>query len=326
MADHPDLGGVVEHRTLAVNGIELHVALAGPEDGELVLLQHGWPECWYSWRHQITALAEAGYRVAAPDGRGYNTSSCPEETERYTVLDVVGDLVGVVGALGREQATLVGHDWGSLVTWPAALLRPDMFHAVCGMSVPYSPGFRIAGMPGPPMEALAMVYAGQFHYMLFFQQPDAHEDLDANAESILRTLYTDPGVATGMAGGTATTFSESLSEPPATTPAWLSEEDLAVYLDVFRTSGFRGGLNWYRNFDRSNRLLSAWADLPITVPSSFIAGALDSVVAITAVDIEAHPERCTDFHGNHLIPGAGHWVQQEAPEETNRLLLEFLDR
>lgn len=114
--------------------------------------------------------------------------------------------------------------------------------------------------------------------------------------------------------------------PPPVLPHWLSEDDLAVYLEEFAASGFRGGINWYRNFDRSYRLLAAWRDLPITVPSTFIAGALDGVVAVTGADIEAHAERCTDFRGNHLIPGAGHWVQQEAPAETNRLLLEFLGR
>lgn len=326
MATLPDLGGVVDHRTIAVNDVELHVAVAGPADGELVILQHGWPECWFSWRHQIVALAEAGYLVAAPDGRGFGSSSSPEEVDRFTVLDVVGDLVGLVAALDRETTTLVGHDWGALVTWPAALVRPDVFTAVCGMSVPYLPGLRIGGVELPPTEVFRAATGDQFHYIVFFQEPDAHEDVDANAERILRSLYTDPGDAAGIAGGSASTLSEAVGEPPATTPSWLSEDDLAVYLDAFRTSGFRGGLNWYRNFDRSYRQLAAWRDLPIPVPATFIGGALDGVVVAGGADIEAHEQRCTHFHGNHLIEGAGHWVQQEAPEETNRLLLEFLRR
>ncbi|MEM8903492.1 MAG: alpha/beta hydrolase [Actinomycetota bacterium] len=325
MSLHPDLGGVVEHRTIATNGIELHVALAGPDDGELVVLQHGWPECWFSWRHQLVALAEAGYRVVAPDGRGYGTSSTPSEIERYTVLDVVGDLVGLVSALDRTSCTLVGHDWGALVTWPAALLRPDVFTAVCGMSVPYGPGFRFGQIEMPPTEVLSMVSGELFHYMLFFQELDAHEDLDANAEAVLRNLYTDPGATGAMAGVQADRLSEALGEPPTTTPDWLSEDDLAVVLDTFRHSGFEGGINWYRNLDRSYRLLSAWRDVPISVPAAFVAGALDGVVAATQADIDRHGETCLDHRGNHLVEGRGHWVQQEAPGEVNELLLSFLD-
>ncbi|MEO1060170.1 MAG: alpha/beta hydrolase [Actinomycetota bacterium] len=324
MTSHPDLDGRVEHRTIETNGIELHVALAGPDDGELVVLQHGWPECWFSWRHQLLGLADAGYRVAAPDGRGYGTSAKPAEIERYTVLDVVGDLVGLVGALDRTECTLVGHDWGALVTWPAALLRPDLFTAVCGMSVPYGPGFRFGQIELPPTEVLAAVSGDQFHYMLFFQQLDAHEDLDAHREDILRNLYTDPGVTTAISGTSATLLSETLGAPPDTTPAWLPEDELAVFLDSFERSGFEGGINWYRNLDRSYRLLSAWRDVPIPVPATFIAGALDGVVAATQSDIDRHPETCADYRGTHLVDGCGHWVQQEAPDEVNRLLLEFL--
>ncbi len=320
----PDLDGRVEHRTVETNGIELHVALAGPEDGELVVLQHGWPECWYSWRHQLTGLAEAGYRVAAPDGRGYGTSAKPAEIERYTVLDIVGDLVGLVRALERTECTLVGHDWGALVAWPAALLRPDVFTAVCGMSVPYGPGFRIGQVEAPPTEVLSMAVGDAFHYILFFQRPDAHEDLDAHREQILRSLYTDPDVTGSISRTDARTLSESVGEPPAAPPAWMPEDEMQVVLDTFERSGFEGGVNWYRNFDRSYRLLAPWRDVPIPVPATFVAGALDGVVLATQADIDRHPETCADYRGTHLVEGRGHWVQQEAPDEMNRLLLDFL--
>ncbi len=319
----PDLSAV-DHVAVETNDVVLDVALCGPEDGPLVILQHGWPECWFSWRHQMLALADAGYRVAAPDGRGYGTSSAPEASERYTVLDIVGDLVGLVEALGHERCTLVGHDWGALVAWPAAVLRPQVFTAVCGMSVPFSPGFRFGGVDAPPTSVLSGAMGELFHYILFFQQPDSHLDLDAHREAILRNLYTDPTVSPSIAGVEAATLSEALGPPPSEAPDWLGEDGLAVFCDSFAASGFRGGVEWYRNLDRSYRLLAPWRDARVEVPATFVAGALDGVVAATSVDVDRLDETCADLRGVHLVPGAGHWVQQEAPEAVNELLLDFL--
>ena len=319
----------IRHRQIQVGDLSMHVAEAG--QGPLVLLCHGFPECWYSWRHQLRALAAAGYRAVAPDMRGYGQTGTPAPVEAYSMLHLVGDMTGLVAALGEKRAVIVGHDWGSLVAWNAALLRPDTFHAVVGMSVPFLP--RLPVKPTAMMKAMA---GDRFLYILYFQEPGkAEAELDSRAREMMRgMLFTVSGdvdlaqFKKMMELPKTAGFLDGLTQPEKL-PAWLTEEDFEVYASTFERTGFRGGLNWYRNFDRNWELLAAFADRRITVPALFIGGLRDAVVtgpelAGESPAVQMLGSFCDDLRGKVLIEGAGHWNQQEAPEATNAALLEFL--
>jgi pimeloyl-ACP methyl ester carboxylesterase len=307
----------------------MHVAEAGK--GPLVLLCHGFPECWYSWRHQLVALAQAGYHAVAPDMRGYGRTDAPEAVEAYSMMHLVGDMTGILAALGEDPAVIVGHDWGAMVAWSAALLRPDRFRAVVGMSVPFLP--RMPVKPTTMMKALA---GDRFLYILYFQEPGrAEAELDPRAREMMRgMLFTASGSID------ASHFRKLVDLPktarfldamvqPETLPAWLGEEDLEVYVAEFERTGFRGGLNWYRNFDRNWELLAPFADLRIKVPALFVGGLRDAVVtgpefAGESPTVQMLGSFCDDLRGKVLLEGVGHWNQQEAPEQTNAALLGFL--
>jgi pimeloyl-ACP methyl ester carboxylesterase len=319
----------IRHRQVQVGALSMHLAEAGA--GPLVLLCHGFPECWYSWRHQLTALAAAGYHAVAPDLRGYGRTDAPAPVEAYSMLHLVGDLTGLLDALGQKQAVVVGHDWGSLLAWNAALLRPDRFHAVVGMSVPFLPR-----TPIPPTQLMRAMAGDRFFYILYFQEPGkAEAELDPRAREMLRgMLYTasgsiDPSQLRRAAELPKTArFLDAMTQPEKL-PDWLSEEDLAVYVTEFERTGFRGGLNWYRNFDRNWELLAPFADLRIRVPALFVGGLRDAVVtgpelAGEGPAVQMLPSFCDDLRAKVLIEGAGHWNQQEAPERTNAALLDFL--
>jgi pimeloyl-ACP methyl ester carboxylesterase len=319
----------IRHRQLQVGDLSMHVAEAG--EGPLVLLCHGFPECWYSWRHQLVALAQAGYHAVAPDMRGYGRTDAPEAVEAYSMMHLVGDMTGLLAALGDEPAVIVGHDWGAMVAWSAALLRPDRFRAVVGMSVPFLP--RMPVKPTTMMKALA---GDRFLYILYFQEPGrAEAELDPRAREMMRgMLFTASGSID------ASHFRKLVDLPktarfldamvqPETLPAWLGEQDLEVYVAEFERTGFRGGLNWYRNFDRNWELLAPFADLRIKVPALFVGGLRDAVVtgpefAGESPTVQMLGSFCDDLRGKVLLEGVGHWNQQEAPEQTNAALLGFL--
>jgi pimeloyl-ACP methyl ester carboxylesterase len=316
----PDDGPKLD--TLRVNGIRMRVAQQG--NGPLVLLCHGWPESWYSWRHQLAALAAAGYRAVAPDMRGYGGTEAPSEIERYTQLHLVGDMVELVHALGEEQAVIVGHDWGAPVAWHAALLRPDVFRAVVGMSVPFAPPGRVEFL-----SALAQQGVSNF-YMQYFQAPGVAEaELERDVEaSLRRILYSGSGdapgrVLFGMLRGPG--LLDNTVDPP-TLPGWLMPADLAYLAGEFRRAGFRGGLNWYRTIASSWELLAPWRGRVIRQPSLFIAGSRDDVLKFptSAAQINRFDRTLPGLCGSHLLEGAGHWVQQERPVEVNAMLLDFL--
>jgi pimeloyl-ACP methyl ester carboxylesterase len=310
---------------LDINGIRMQVAIQG--SGPLVLLCHGFPELGYSWRNQLAALAAAGYRAVAPDMRGYGGTDAPAEPDAYTTLHLVGDMVELVNALGEQQAVIVGHDWGALVAWSAALMRPDMFRAVVGMSVPFSPPGRVE-----LLGALAARGISDF-YIQYFQTPGVAEaELERDVESSIRRIYfsgsgdgpdalvfgqLQPGK--GFLGGTI---------EPETLPAWLTLEDIAYYTREFTRSGFRGGLNWYRNMTRSWALLAPWRDCIIRQPSMFIAGSRDAVLKFpgSARQIEAFAQTLPGLRGCHILEGAGHWIQRERATKVNELLLGFLKK
>lgn len=316
----------VATRRLQVNGLRMSVTESG--QGPLVLLCHGFPELACSWRHQVQALAAAGYRVAAPDMRGYGGTEAPADVEAYTLLHLVGDMVDLVKVLGKEtghtRAVVVGHDWGAAVAWHCALLRPDLFHAVVGMSVPYAPPGRI-----DLISALEQAGIHDF-YMQYFQPPgQAEAELESDpTASIRRIHYSGSGDAPARntfgrlgAGGLLANTCE-----PEQLPAWLSADDLAVYGAAFAASGFRGGLNWYRNLRRNTALLSPWRGQPIRQPSLFIAGTRDDVLRFPASQgqIDAFARTLPGLRGCHLIDGAGHWIQRERADAVNQHLIEFL--
>ena len=319
----------IKHRFVETNGIRMHLAEAG--QGPLVVLCHGWPESWYSWRHQLVALAEAGYHAVAPDARGYGQTDKPEAIDQYTLLHLVGDAVGLLDALGEPTAVIAGHDWGAPVAWHAALLRPDRFRAVIGLSVPFRP--RGATRPTTLMPQTE----DAVFYQLYFQQPgvaEAEFERDPSA-TIRQVLYAGSGdskkglASPGVAGvGMVPRKGGFLAgrEIPATLPPWLTEANVDFYAGEFKRSGFRGGLNWYRNIDRNWELLAPWSGAQVTVPALYIAGDRDLVVALRGMDklLPALKQFIPQLTDTIMLPGCGHWTQQERPAEVNAAMIAFL--
>ncbi|HSZ08504.1 MAG TPA: alpha/beta hydrolase [Steroidobacteraceae bacterium] len=317
------------HRTLDANGIRIHIAEQG--SGPLVLLCHGFPESWYSWRHQLQALSQAGFHAVAPDMRGYGKTDRPADIERYTLLHLVGDMVGVLDALGEKQAVIAGHDWGAPVAWHAALMRPDRFRAVIGLSVPYRPRGSVAPTTVMPQNADASFY------QLYFQAPGVAEaELEADTRLSLRKILfsgsgdvprrSTGGSSSGVgmvprAGGFLTRMPD-----PETLPPWLQEPDIDFYVQQFQHSGFRGGLNWYRNIDRNWELTAPYVGASVTVPALYMAGELDLVVAFPRMkEVIADLARFVpQLRSTIMLPGCGHWTQQERPAEVNKAMIEFL--
>jgi pimeloyl-ACP methyl ester carboxylesterase len=316
----------VTTREIVSNGIRMRLLEEG--NGPLLILCHGFPELGYSWRHQIGPLARAGYHVVAPDQRGYGGTDRPADPNAYTLCHLAGDIVGLVEALGEREAAIAGDDWGSAVAWVSAQLRPDIFRAIALLSVPYLPTI----YTGPPPTSLMreMLAAGQMFYQLYFQEPGkAERDLEVDArDSLLRLFVAASG---GVAPEERWRFIFSPSEnlldtlpKPKTLPSWLTEEELSVFAGAFTKSGFTGGLNWYRNMDRDRDLLAFLAGSKIEQPSLFVAGSEDVVVAMYRAAFDALEQTMPRLSAKILVPGAGHWVQQERPEQVTRPLLEFL--
>ena len=311
-------------KTTTANGITMRYAEAG--SGPLVLFCHGWPESWYSWRHQITSLSAAGFRCVAPDMRGYGGTDAPAEIEQYTILHIVGDMVELVKQLGETQAVIVGHDWGAPAAWNSAMLRPDVFRAVVGMSVPWAPSGYV-----DLLSALTKIGITNF-YIQYFQKPGVAEaELERDVRTALRRIYyTASGEMKERGKGFAQLpegggLLDNTVDPPSL-PSWLSDAELDYYTAQFTRTGFRGGLNWYRNLTRSWSLFGPWRGLPIRQPSMFIAGSRDGVLRFPAsqAQLDAYPQTLPGLRGSHILDGAGHWIQGERPEAVNTLLVEFL--
>jgi len=322
MTDAVAPGSAITHRYVEAGTLRMHIAEAG--QGPLVLLLHGFPESWYSWRHQLIALAAAGYHAVAPDQRGYCGTGQPAgpggeaDVSEYTILHLTGDVIALMDALGADEAVVAGHDWGAPVAWHAALFRPDRIRGVIGLSVAYRPRGS-----APPIATLRSL-AGESFYMVYFQQPgvaDAELSRDP-AASFRKILYSISGDGPGMrpipAGGG---FLDTAVDP-AELPAWLSQQDIDAYVEQYATAGFTGPLNWYRNLDRNWELTGAWQHAPISVPALFLAGAKDPVLSfISADDMGAVLPRLTR---SVILPGCGHWTQQERPAEVNAEMIGFL--
>ncbi|MFK0168542.1 alpha/beta fold hydrolase [Streptomyces sp. NPDC090306] len=323
----PEPTAAPRHRTVAAPAGRLHLVEQG--SGPLVLLVHGFPESWYSWRHQLRALAAAGYRAVAIDVRGYGRSSRPARTDAYRMVELVEDNVAVVRALGEDNAVVVGHDWGSGIAATSALLHPEVFRAVGLLSVPYAP-------PGGPRPTELFGRIGgpeQEFYISYFQEPGrAEAEIEPDVRGWLAGVYaalsadTMPGegepdphfVTRGDGGRMRDRF------PTGTLPAWLTEDDLDVYAGEFERTGMTGALNRYRNVDRDWEDLAAYRGAPIKQPSLFIGGALDASTTWMSGAIDAYPTTLPGLHASHLLEDSGHWIQQERPEEVSRLLTDWL--
>ena len=314
-------------QSIETNGIRLRIVVEG--SGPLVILLHGWPQCWYLWRHQIAPLAAAGFQVAVPDQRGYGGSDRPPRVEDYNIIELTNDVAGLATALGHEEFYVVGHDWGAPVAWHTALLHPQRVRAVAGLSVPYT-RWRARTLTQQEF------YGDNFWYMVYFQTPGVAEaELEADLRKSLRMIYYSvsgdlpPEQRPGRKPASAK-FLDGMTDP-AQLPvqlAWLTEADLDYYVAQYQQSGFRGPLNWYRNIDR-NVELTPQLETPetgsIQQPALFIAGTLDPVLqfhggrAVTQMD-----KWLADLRGKILLEGAGHWVPMERPKEVTEALLSFL--
>ncbi len=315
----------MKQHLIKTDGLSQQVLEAG--SGPLVILCHGFPELGFSWRHQVEALAAAGCRAVAPDMRGYGGTDKPAETDDYSIFKIVGDMVDLVRALGETRAVVVGHDWGAPIAWHCALLRPDIFHAVAGLSVPFTPR-RANRPPIATFKAIAKAMGKDF-YMLRLQAPDAAHEFDADpAEALKRVFWSYDGAtpdadrSTGFMepGGS---FLDEVKGAVAL-PPWMSEMNFATYVEAYAGGGFEGPINWYRNLDRNWALGAFVQDLKITVPALFIVGEKDPVRGYSG-SAEAELEQWVPGLRDRLVvPGAGHWIQQERPEAVNAALIGFL--
>ncbi|MFJ9759541.1 alpha/beta fold hydrolase [Streptomyces sp. NPDC101149] len=314
----------IAHRMVPSPGGRIHLVEQGT--GPLVLLVHGFPESWYSWRHQLPVLAAAGYRAVAVDVRGYGRSSKPAATDAYRMLDLVEDNVAVVHALGEESAVVIGHDWGATIAANSALLRPEVFRAVGLLSVPYTP------RGGPrPSELFARMGGDEEFYVSYFQQPGrAEAEMEPDVRGWLAGFYAAlsadtmpaPGAPDPHFVGKGGTLRDRF--PVGRRPAWLSDEELDAYAGEFERTGMTGALSRYRNMDRDWEDLADFDGAPITQPSLFIGGGMDASTTWLADAIKAYPVTLPGLVGSHLLDDCGHWIQQERPAEVNRLLTDWL--
>ncbi|MFG2989518.1 alpha/beta fold hydrolase [Streptomyces sp. NPDC048257] len=314
----------VTHRLVSSPAGRIHVVEQGT--GPLVLLVHGFPESWYSWRHQLPALAAAGYRAAAIDVRGYGRSSKPGARDAYRMLELVEDNVAVVHALGEESAVVIGHDWGSAIAADSALVEPDVFRAVGMLSVPYAPH----GGPQPG-KVFAQLGGDEEFYVSYFQQPGrAEAEIEPDVRGWLAGFYAalsaDTMPAPDAPGPHFVSRGGSLRDrfPTGRLPGWLSEKDLDVYTGEFERTGMSGALNRYRNMDRDWEDLADFDGAPLTQPSLFIGGGLDASTTWMADAIRAFPATLPGLVSSRILDGCGHWIQQERPAEVNRLLTDWL--
>jgi len=316
-----------EMRTIDTGEAALRCAVEG--EGPLVIMVHGFPESWYSWRHQIGPVADAGFTACAVDVRGYGGSDKPQPVEAYAMERIVGDLIGLRKALSPDApAVLVGHDWGAPIVWNSALTHPEHFRAVAGMSVPFS------GVPQRPFTEVFREHftsQGRFFYQEYFQEPGVAE-AEAEADPrdfVQRMMYSISGdVPPGdyWDKPLGATFLEGLPDPEPV--AWLTEDDLDFYEAEFTASGFRGPLNRYRNHEADYEWLQNWAGKRIEQPALFIGGTRDPATFLFGAieDPVALVKMFAPRAEGHILDGVGHWTQQERPEQVNAVLIDWLKR
>jgi pimeloyl-ACP methyl ester carboxylesterase len=320
---------VITNRRVAVNGIELDVVEGRPDPGNErdappIVLVHGFPESAHSWRHQVPALAAAGYHVIAPDMRGYAGSTKPSNVGDYGIEQLGGDLLALLDVIGQENAVFVGHDWGALITWDLARLHPSRVAALINVSVPF------VDWPAPPTDVFKATMGDNFFYILYFQPVGPVEaELDHQVPRFMKTIlwaasgdHVPEGHLFPAAGNG---WLDTLPAPPEELGSWCTPEDLAIYVRQFEESGFFGPCSYYRNLDANYRLVSAIPVSVMTMPIWFIGGTRDMVIARDLNGVERMRAQLPNYQGQHLIDGAGHWTQQERPAEFNEALLRFLD-
>jgi pimeloyl-ACP methyl ester carboxylesterase len=313
--------GHTEHRFVETNGIRMHYVEAG--SGPLVVLLHGFPESWYSWRHQLGTLAEEGYHAVAPDLRGYGQTDRPESVEAYDIFQLTGDIVGLVQALGDDRAVIVGHDWGAWIAPCAALLRPDLFRAVALLSVPFVPRRTVNESQWEQQK-----YPGKIFYQAMLRSPQAEQFFGTDIRGrLLAGLWTLSGDVRPADRWTPVRDPNTAPTPPAlpwNLPVWLMKADLDFLEGEFKRTGFTGGLNYYRNMDRNWALTPFLDGAKLLQRTLFIAGEKDPVLEFLDEEYAALETNVPNLWKKALIPGAGHWIQQERPEDVNRLLIAFL--
>ena len=315
-----------KNKTYELNDVNIYAIEHG--EGPLIIMVHGWPESWYSWRHQIKPIAELGYKVIAIDVRGYGNSSKPLEVEKYDMLSLIGDIINIIDKENVGQSILIGHDWGAPICWNTAALYPEKIKAVIGLSVPHSRRGKISNI-----ELWRQLYKDKFFYQLYFQEEGiAEKELEKNISDSLRKIYywgSGEGRNAKIRSNPDknSTLLDGLIDPKPF-PKWLSEDDLNFYVEQFEKSGFRGPINRYRNQDRDWEKLPELSDLKIEVPSFFIGGEKDSIRKFNSnFDAYENPgKHCKNFYGKIIIDNIGHWVQQEAPAQTTSGIINFLKK
>lgn len=298
---------------IPVNGITLEVFEAGQQNaGKPIVLCHGWPENAFSWRYQVPALVEAGYHVIVPNQRGYGNSSCPTEITDYDMEHLSGDLVALLDHYGYKDATFVGHDWGANIVWGLTLLHPDRVNGVIALALPY----QVRG-ERPWLEFIEELFGSDHYFVHFNRQPGvADAILDENASQFLRNIFRknvpQKAPEPGMAMINLAKATEPLGEP------LMSDSELAVFVSSFKSTGFTGSINWYRNLDRNWHLL-AEANPIIQQPALMIYGDRDLIPKF---------EGLSEFVPKIEVVNldCGHWIQQELPEETNQAILKWLEQ
>ena len=314
-----------EHQLLPVNGITLSLYSAGPADGPVVWLLHGFPESWFSWRHQIQALAEAGFRVLVPEMRGYGQTSAPDDIAAYDLITVCSDIQAAMDLLGQHRVAVVGHDWGAPVAWHLALLEPERVQVVGAMAVPYG------GRPKKPaIEMIRSQFADRFNYILYFQQPGVAEaELNQDIPRTLRMMMHNTSAAVPkdffLQEKPAGSLLHDGMQDPGSPPDWCDQDAFAVYVRTFEGRGFGGALYWYRNFERTWERTAPLADRKVMQPALFLLGDKDPVGTLEAHTLKKMPEWVPDLE-QHMLEHCGHWVQSEQPEQVSSLLLGFLKR
>lgn len=310
----------IVHGRVHTNGIWIHFAEKGK--GPLVLLIHGFPELWSSWKHQITHLSEHGYRVVAPDMRGYGDSDCPRDPASYTVFHLVGDLIGLLDELGEKQAFVVGHDWGAQVAWYLCLFRPDRVKALVNLGVPYRPN-----SPMKPTEFFTKMFGDGF-YISQFQEPGRTEKSFSqyNCLTILKKLLLidGPDLLAAPPGVEIVDFLDT----PSSLPAWITEDELQLRASKFEKSGFTGALNYYRAMDINWELLGPWQGAKIKVPTKFIVGNKDVGFQSFGTKDYIEGEECKSHVPNMevvIVDGGHHYIQEEKAELVNNHILSFFN-
>jgi pimeloyl-ACP methyl ester carboxylesterase len=324
-ADEKPPRPTMTQRDVPIRDLRMRISEQGI--GPLVILCHGFPDTAYSWRHQMPALAAAGFHAVAPDQRGFGGTTRPASAEAYNILELVADMVALVHALGETSAVIVGHDWGAVVAWHCALLRPDMFRGVALLSIPYAP--RGWGLTPPSVQMKAFAGEQQFYQAYFQQIGVAEVELAADVRrTILGVLYSASGSVPAeqrwrFMFAKDQRFIDTLTVPKKL-PPWLSEKELAHQVDAFKQTGFLGGLNWYRNIDRNWERTAFLSGALLQQPLLFIAGESDPINPLMKSAFDKLAQSAPKLRQSVVLPGVGHWLQQEQPERVNGLIIEFL--